>query len=236
MDDIETPLSGGRVTPGVVKVGDTVRRPIRGDRALQHALLTHLEKKGFSGTPRFLGIDELGREMLSFLAGDVPRDLGYYDDSQLREAAGLLRRFHDATVDFPPVWENDAEVMCHNDWGPCNTVFRGNTPFGIIDFDAAAPGVRLWDFGHAAWLWLDIGNPEHRADEQMHRLGVFVAGYGEPTRSAEEVAPFIAARQTALAASARERGQGALADWARSCADWTGANIVSRLKPRASPE
>jgi len=236
MDDVETPLPGGRVTAGVVKVGDTVRRPIKGDRTLQHALLAYLEQEGFAGAPRFLSVDTLGREILSLLPGEVPRELGHYADAQLAAAAGLLRRFHDATTDFPLVREADAEVMCHNDWGPCNTVFSGDTPVGIIDFDTVAPGLRLWDLGYAAWLWLDIGNPDYAACEQRRRLALFAAAYGAPACSAEQVAPFIVARQTALATSARERGQSALADWATSCADWATANIVRPLQSSAVAE
>ena len=54
----ETPLAGGRVTQGVVRIGDTVRRPVSGDHALQHDLLKHLEQSGFTGAPRFLGLDD----------------------------------------------------------------------------------------------------------------------------------------------------------------------------------
>jgi Ser/Thr protein kinase RdoA (MazF antagonist) len=236
MDEVETPLHGGRVTAGVVRVGDTVRRPIKGDRTLQHALLTHLEQKGFVGTPRFLGVDALGREILSLLPGEVPRELGHYVDTQLAAAAGLLRRFHNATTDFPLVRESDAEVMCHNDWGPCNTVFRGDTPVGIIDFDTIAPGLRLWDLGYAMWLWLDIGNACYVAAEQVRRMSMFVAGYGDPRLSVDRVVPFVLARQATLAAWARARAQNELAAWATLSADWTVANVVRRLQPGAFPE
>ena len=99
-EDAETPLAGGRVTQGVVRIGETVRRPITGDRSLQHDLLTHLERRGFAGAPRFLGLDAQGREILSFVPGAVPDDLGPYDDAQIAAAARLLRGYHDATVDF----------------------------------------------------------------------------------------------------------------------------------------
>jgi hypothetical protein len=46
MDDAETPLVGGRVTAGVARVGETVRRPISGDGTMQHSLLAHLEQRG----------------------------------------------------------------------------------------------------------------------------------------------------------------------------------------------
>ncbi|MFG1755530.1 hypothetical protein [Streptosporangium sandarakinum] len=49
----EIPLVGGDVTEGVVRVGDTVRRPVGPNAPLVHALLRHLEE----GAPRFLGID-----------------------------------------------------------------------------------------------------------------------------------------------------------------------------------
>ncbi|WP_423065201.1 hypothetical protein [Devosia sp. CN2-171] len=111
----EIELTGGRVTAGVVRVGETVRRPISADRQQVHALLQHLEAAALTSTPRFLGVDDRGREILSFLPGTVPRDLGHYDDATLFDAAALLRQFHDATTDFPAVAAAAAEVMCHND-------------------------------------------------------------------------------------------------------------------------
>jgi hypothetical protein len=57
----EIPLSGGDVTEGVVRVGDTVRRPVGPHSQLVHALLAYLESAGFEGAPRFLGIDGVNR-------------------------------------------------------------------------------------------------------------------------------------------------------------------------------
>ena len=36
------------------------------------ALLDHLERVGFSGAPRYLGSDERGREVLSYIPGEAP--------------------------------------------------------------------------------------------------------------------------------------------------------------------
>ena len=55
----------------VKRIGDTVRRPVQRWSPAVHSLLRHLEAVGFSGAPRFLGIDELGREILSFVSGEV---------------------------------------------------------------------------------------------------------------------------------------------------------------------
>src|SRR5262245_16638835 len=95
----ELPLEGGRTTAGVVRIGDTVRRPLKANAPFVHELLRHLEARGFSGAPRFLGTDSEGRETLSFLPGDVPPELGHFSDAQLMAAARLLRQLHDATLD-----------------------------------------------------------------------------------------------------------------------------------------
>ncbi len=68
----EVLLEGGTANRGlVVRIGDTVRRPQRPTSPATHALLRHLADVGFTGAPRFLGVDEHGREVLSFLPGEV---------------------------------------------------------------------------------------------------------------------------------------------------------------------
>lgn len=229
MSKAEIPLVGGRVTAGMVRLGATVRRPISNDRSLQHSLLAHLESIGFDGSPRLLGVDERGREILSFLPGDVPRDLGHFSDAQLAGAAALLRRFHDATAPFEPIRRAGAEVMCHNDWGPPNAVFRDGLPYGMIDFDTIAPGLRLWDLGYSAFAWLDLGDPDYSGEEQHRRLSVFAGAYDLPNCSASQIAVHAVARQTALATSAEARGKVEMARWARSAAAWTVENLTGLL-------
>lgn len=237
MDDAEIPLEGGRVTAGVVRLGDTVRRPILRDRGQVHDLLLHLERKGFDGVPRFLGVDEQSREILSFLPGDVPRDLGHFSDGQLLSAAGVLRRFHDATADFPAVLQSGAEVMCHNDWGPPNGVFRDGMPYGLIDFDTIMPGLRLWDLGYTAFSWLDLGNADdYTGAEQIRRLTLFAEGYELPACSPPQIAAYALARQTRLASWARHRGMLEMADWAASAAAWTALHVTEQLLPTGFPD
>ena len=91
-------LLGGRTTSGVVRVGQTVRRPMNPHSDFVHRLLGHLKAKGFAGAPRFLGVDSYGREILSYLPGDVPSELGEFTRSQRVSAARLLRELHDATT------------------------------------------------------------------------------------------------------------------------------------------
>src|SRR5579872_6045486 len=172
----EIPLTGARTTAGVVRVGDTVRRPQGAQSPFVHRLLEDLAARGFSGAPRFLGIDERQREILSFMPGDVPSDLGVFSDAQLDAAARLLCALHDATQDSSLRGSN--EVVCHGDASPCNAVVRDGLPYAWIDFDAAHPGNRSDDLGYAAWLWLDIGDEEWTPEIQSRRLTRFFAEYG----------------------------------------------------------
>jgi len=173
----EVPLLGGRVTPGVVRVGATVRRPTGSHSAFVHALLVDLEETGFRGAPRFLGIDDRGREILSYLEGVVPDDLDEgLADEQLAAAAALLRGYHDATAGR--ALAADQEVVCHNDISPVNTVFVDDVPAALIDFDMARPGSRLRDLSYGAFLWLNLGWDGRAPDEQRRRLRLWCEAYG----------------------------------------------------------
>jgi hypothetical protein len=217
----EAPLSGGRVTEGVVRVGDTVRRPRKGNAELVRALLGRLEELGLELAPRYLGVDAAGREIFSYLGGNVPGELDAdFSDATLAEAAQLIRRFHDATAGSPLA--ESGEVVCHGDLSPCNTVFRADVPVALIDFDNAAPGTRLDDLGYALFLWLNLGTDGPGPAEQARRIGVFCDAYGVPAGAAT-----VAAISSALAANIeRLRAEGRLADlaWWQAQHDWLAAH------------
>lgn len=219
----ETQLAGGRTTSGVVRIGDTVRRPAQPNSEFVRALLSHLEKRGFSGAPRFLGVDDSGRECFAYIDGDVPADLSWHDDATIVAAARLIRAYHDATADFVGSLPapTRAEVACHNDLSPCNTVFVDGAPAALIDFDAAAPGSRIWDIAYAAWLWLDVGNDEISRQEQVRRLALFADAY-DPNVNLRELVRTMLQRQRNLAA---QKGDPDRSAWALNCAAWVAENF-----------
>jgi hypothetical protein len=176
-DGGEEPLAGGWLTAGVVRVGDTVRRPTGPHTPAVHALLRHLEAVGFAGAPRVLGIDDAGREVLAYVPGAVRLDAAQacWPDVALVEAARLVRAFDDATAAIAPP---GAEVICHGDPGPWNIVWRGERAVALIDFDEIRPGRRRDDLGDAAWKHLNLGSPVASDAEQARRLRLFADAAG----------------------------------------------------------
>ena len=151
--DDEVPLDGGFINI-VVRAGDTVRRSMPANAEWVHALLDHLHAHGFDAAPRPLGIDEQGREILSWIDGEARRG-PEPDDAVLAEVMRLARRVHDLTAgtDFA----GDQECVIHGDLSPRNTIYRGGRPVAFIDWDVARPGSRRWDVSRACWQYVDPG-------------------------------------------------------------------------------
>lgn len=178
----EIVLEGGDMNV-VVRVGDTVRRPAQPDGV--RALLRWYEQVGFSGAPRFLGVDDHGRDVLSFVEGEpafAPVPAG---DDVVAEIGTLLRRAHDAQEGFvaPPApgWlrpmRSEPEVIGHLDLFWTNVIFRRGLPAALIDWELAAPVSRTLEVALAATYWCGV-----RIDEQLEAWGVPLERRGERLR------------------------------------------------------
>jgi len=189
--DDEEVLTGGNVTP-VVRIGDTVRRETGPWTPAVHALLAACDAAGVAGVPRARGVDEAGREILTFVEGDmlVASD-ALWSREALRGAARLLRRIHDAGAELAAAalqWRaathEPVEVVCHNDFAPYNLVLTPDGSLGAIDFDFASPGPRVWDVAYLAYRIAPLaedaagldparhGSPEDRIRELIEAYGV----------------------------------------------------------------
>jgi aminoglycoside phosphotransferase (APT) family kinase protein len=205
------PLIADGITQGIVRIGDTVRRPLRPFSLTVQAYLAHLRDAGFAGAPRPLGIDEQGREVLSFVPGDVARYLPPTEtagEEVLVALARLIRALHEASAGWVPppdaVWGGTpantgriterAELVSHRDYALGNVVFRGGLPAALIDFDLAKPTTRLYDIANALWYWAPLRDPRDRspalADADIpRRVAVFADAYGMTARQRAELAP-----------------------------------------------
>ena len=212
----EERLTGGLIST-VAKVGDTVRRGIGPWTPAVHALLRYLEGLGFDGAPRVLGFDEMGREILSFVPGEVPDRASpeVATERVLEEVGRLLRRYHDAVTGFelPPGvrWHHEplpgpTTVVCHNDVSPRNTVFRDGWPVAFLDWDLAAPAPAAWDLAQAAWQFVplsdDAGCARHgwsSPPDRAHRLRVLGDAYGLPKEDRKGFGRLVADRMESTA-------------------------------------
>jgi hypothetical protein len=208
-DDV--PLSGGRMTSGMVRRGNRLLRPMGPWSPAVHEYLRHLEAAGFEGSPRVLGIED-HREVLTFIDGDVAVDPQWQPghgnrlppyartDRALRGAATLLRELHSAATGFRPAITSyrfhpqpprTGEIISHGDLGPWNTVYRNGIPVAFIDWDSAQPVDPLVDLADAAWTFLPLAPPEQLTEAGFDplpdlpgRLRLFVDTYGLTDRKA----------------------------------------------------
>src|SRR5215831_18580783 len=149
----EAPLAGGRVLRGVVRVGRTVRRPMPADPGYVHGLLAHLERCGFEGAPRFLGVDSRGREILSYIEGSTLPHNGFcLTREAVAAGARLVRTVHDLTAGTE--FAAGSEVACHLNLSQPNFVFRDTIPIAIIDWDTTRPGTAVSNFADFLWAFV----------------------------------------------------------------------------------
>lgn len=183
MEPVEEVLAGGLGNEGrVVRVGDSVRRPVGAWTAAVHLLLAHLEQVGFDGAPRVHGLDR-DHELVEFIPGDVavpPFPAWSAHDELLVSVAALQHGLHLAVADFRPpadlVWgdgpaprEFAGSLVCHNDLCLENVVVADGRAAAFIDFDFAGPVDRVWDIAIALRHWVPMWDP---SDLDEHRTGV----------------------------------------------------------------
>ena len=252
----EIPLLGGDLTEGLVRVGNTVRRPHQPQSPAIAAYLAHLAAVGFDAAPRWHGRDERGRDVLDYIEGSVPGtppERWAATDEVLVDVARLLRRLHDASSSFvpPPDAEwfgqdlrvdlpaglqrlfDEPQLISHCDVTPQNTVFRDGRPVALIDFDVSRPTSRLLDVLDTATWWVPLVHPADRAPafrgvDVPARLRLFLDAYGVDAPGRAEFLDLAgrAARRSWYVMQATAEQEGG--GWARMWADGIGYWIRRR--------
>lgn len=248
------PLPGGDVTEGVVRVGDTVRRPVGPHSTLVHRVLRHLAAQGFDGAPRLRGIDAQGREVLDFVEGEVagrPWPGWVADHDRLVSVARLVRRLDDALVPLglPPEVEERARTdrppplprlgpatfIGHRDVTPENVVFRAGRAFALIDFDLVGPCRRIDEVANVVQWWAPWLDPADRQDavrdvDVAARARLIVDAYGLGDERAALVDLMIAAAERSHV-TMRERAVTLGGGWARM---WFEEDVGAAILRRAA--
>jgi Phosphotransferase enzyme family len=228
---MEQQMPGGR-NDGATRSGATVRRTAGAQTPAVQALLRHLEAVGFTRAPRALGLDDQGREVLTYLDGltvgdSRPWPAWTHSEAALVAVGRWLRDFHAASRSFvPPAdsrWHGDrsdlraGEIVCHQDAAPYNAVWRpdpsgndqGGELVGLFDWDLAAPSLPLRDLAFVALTWVPLtARAVAAADgfpehvDRARRLRLLLDAYGW-SGTAEEVLAAVRQRATDHAAGLR---------------------------------
>jgi hypothetical protein len=251
----EIPLPGGDVTEGVVRVGNTVRRPVQANSPLVHALLKHLEKSGFGGAPRFLGIDAKGREVLTYIDGEVagrPRPGWIADEDRLKSVARLVRAYDDAAATFrpgpdeqpdpglpdppgiPPAPPYPPELIGHVDITPENVVFRDGGAIALIDFDLAKWATRADEIYNMMLWWAPLGDPADAAPllkdvDVPRRCGILADAYGMSGTDRERVVDVAIMRSRRSWQLMKQNAEQLGGGWQRMWDEGAGDQISRRL-------
>jgi hypothetical protein len=250
-DGPEIELPAGDVTVGVVRIGDTVRRPRQESSERVADYLRHLESVGFDGAPRYLGVDAQGRDVLTFLAGYVPSapvETWAAADDVLPGVAQLLRRLHDASEGYAPPHrplepgrppprfpEGEPEIFAQRDVTPQNTVFRDGAAWAVVDFDLSDWTTRSVDLANTAMHWVPLSDPVDRPPvyrdiDVATRLRLMLDGYGRdvisPAALLHAAELRFAAGHAAMRWAAEHYGGG----WARMWDEGVGDVIQRRVK------
>lgn len=171
---MEKILKGGQNTT-VIKIGNSVHRTMSSNSQFVHEILQFLEKKNYKYSPRYLGIDPEGREVLSFFEGETGHSITWTKES-LIQVITMMRELHDTTFNTDLSGKN--KVICHRDIAPWNIIFLNNQPVGFIDFDGAEPGSRTDDLAYFIWTALEVGA---RSNDQniFDKIIILCKSYGE---------------------------------------------------------
>ncbi|WP_298458573.1 phosphotransferase [uncultured Cellulomonas sp.] len=215
-------LPGGSMSDPV-RVGRTVRRTAGPWTPTVHRLLEHLIAAGVDVVPRPLGIDDDGREVLAHLPGEVPQyplPGWVWHDDVLVVVARCVARLHAATASFPAddgPWQlpthGPVEVICHNDLAPDNVVWDRGELVGVLDWDTASPGSRVWDVAYLAYRWVPLADPRNTdalpgsLTERRRRLRLLLGAYAHPLAPAAVLATVVE-RLRDLAAFTERRADG----------------------------
>ncbi|MGY5778777.1 phosphotransferase [Rhizobium sp. LEGMi135b] len=197
--------------------GDLIVRPLAAWTPGVHALLAALRGHGFDAAPISAGYDELW-ERVTYLpgdTGDLDDRIDMRSEKALRSAALLLRRYHDCSALFAKGLEADyawqlparppCEIICHGDFAPYNVVLNDGEVTGIIDFEAAHPGPRIWDLAYAVYRWVPLSSGVAvegmgTLAAQVGRARIFADAYGLSAAERPSLPDVIVERLEALLA------------------------------------
>lgn len=206
-EELLTTWGNGVEASDAARVGDVVLKSAGPWSSSVISLLQHLERVGYSGSPRVVGDGYAadGRMAVMYVPGESPHP-GAWGDDEVAGVGSLLRELHDATTSFAaapaarwkPTWLREARlsgelVVGHGDAAPWNIVGRDGRPETLVDWEYAGPIDRVTELAYAVWL-----NGQLHDDDVAELVGLpsaqrraahahaILDGYGYPSRDRED--------------------------------------------------
>lgn len=237
----------------VHRTGNRVLRATRAWTPTVHELLKYLESVDFPWSPRVLGHQPDGREVLTFIDGvSVTRPW----PAEVRRPEGLapfvsvIRSYHEAVAGFAP--RNDrwwlgqrplfaGEIVCHGDLGLWNFLCRDGRVTGLIDWDGIQPGHELRDLAQFSFNAVPLQDDALAAragfsapPDRRARLEAILAAY--PIASSSDVVAEVVRMLEEEHVETVEKGRAGVQPWAeflargwheenRRNADWIAAHF-----------
>jgi aminoglycoside phosphotransferase (APT) family kinase protein len=97
----------------------------------------------------------------------------------MKQSLSVLREFHD--IFSKSELSGDEETLLHSDFSPWNLIVKDNKLVGVLDFDDARPGKRIYDVANVCWTFLDIGSSDSNfTEEEVYKyLPILIDAYGD---------------------------------------------------------
>jgi len=215
----EEPLGGGNLNPAIARVDTNVHRTAGPWTPAVHELLGHLAAAAYPA-PRVVGMDNSGREVLTFIPGRCvePDHMHLIDtDDAMRRVGALIADYHLAQESFvvPPdaEWREEgrdptgsSEIVAHNDLAPWNLIVDDDDEWTFIDWDLAAPGRRMWDLAWALHSFVGLWPHTTLTSEQIaSRIAAFSEGARLRTEEVPDLLEVVIERTADHAAMLRRR-------------------------------
>ena len=225
---------GGNATAGVVRIGQTVRKPWRKGTPAVIEFMSRVRSAGVD-VPGVLGRDDQGRQILELVPGRLAMDLPPLSVDELARVGGIVRAIHDASEGFKPTaaahWESaiaspGSDLICHGDLAPWNLIIGERWVF--IDWDASAPSTRLWDVAYAAQAFT-LNDPRMSQAEAGERLAAFVAGYRAEGLLRRALTRTMVQRVRAMHELLRSSHEAGIEPWGSMYVDGHGAHWAAVL-------
>lgn len=180
---------------GVLRTGNTVRRPAKPWSGNIAAFVRHLDGQGLP-VERFEGFcADTGEELWQFGKGELVHP-GPWSDDALFEVGALAARLHRGALSFHPETGQAApwylreigknpKIWCHGDIAPWNMLTENGRPTLLVDWEFSGPLDPMVELSRICWLFCQLHDDDlmdlHHLPDAAHRakqVRMVCDGYG----------------------------------------------------------